>query len=164
VCTTPGCELVGIPADGPYCDRCGSLLELLETPQRHDGSEVAPSPVLVVTTNDVPGYRITKVHGDVFGLIVRAGNYFSNLGARMHTLVGGEVAGYTSLLIDSRNEARARLMDSARSAGANAVVAFRFDCNEIGGIMSEIAAYGTAVTVVPLDGGSSAGSPSLREG
>jgi uncharacterized protein YbjQ (UPF0145 family) len=38
----------------------------------------------------------------------------------------------------------------ARAKGANAVIAMRFDCNEIGGIMSEIAAYGTAVTVEPV--------------
>lgn len=115
-------------------------------------------PVLIVTTNEVPGYRITSVQGDVFGLIVRARNYFSNLGASVRTLTGGEVAGYTTLLTDSRNQARERLWQAARERGANAVVAMRFDCNEIGGIMSEIAAYGTAVTVEalphnqPLDG------------
>ena len=104
-------------------------------------------PVLIVTTNEIPGYRITQVHGDVFGLIVRARNYFSNLGAQFRTLAGGEVAGYTTLLADSRNQARERMWREARARGANAVVAMRFDCNEIGGIMSEIAAYGTAVTV-----------------
>jgi uncharacterized protein YbjQ (UPF0145 family) len=104
-------------------------------------------PVLIVTANEVPGYRITQVHGDVFGLIVRARNYFTNLGAQFRTLAGGEVAGYTKLLIDSRNEARERMWREARSRGANAIVAMRFDCNEIGDIMSEVAAYGTAVTV-----------------
>jgi len=107
-------------------------------------------PVLIVTTNEVPGYRITQVHGDVFGLIVRARNYFSNLGASFRTVAGGEVAGYTRLLTDSRNQARERMWREARSRGANAVVAMRFDCNEIGDIMSEVAAYGTAVTVEPL--------------
>lgn len=107
-------------------------------------------PVLIVTTNDIPGYRITKVHGDVFGLIVMARNYFSNMGASFRTLVGGEVAGYTTLLVDSRNQARDRMWREARARGANAIVAMRFDCNEIGGIMSEIAAYGTAVTVEPV--------------
>ena len=109
-----------------------------------------PLPMLIVTTNEISGYRITKVHGDVFGLTVRARNVFSNMGAQFHTLVGGEVLGYTKMLIDSRNEARERLWNGARAKGANAVIAMRFDCNEIGGIMSEIAAYGTAVTVEPL--------------
>ena len=107
-------------------------------------------PVLIVTTNEIPGYRITQVHGDVFGLTVRARNYFSNLGASFQTIVGGEVAGYTKLLTDSRNQARQRMWREARALGANAVVAMRFDCNEIGGIMSEIAAYGTAVTAEPV--------------
>jgi uncharacterized protein YbjQ (UPF0145 family) len=107
-------------------------------------------PLLIVTTNEIPGYRITKVHGDVFGLIVRARNYFSNLGASLRTIAGGEVAGYTKLLSESRNQARERMSDEARALGANAVVAMRFDCNEIGDIMSEVAAYGTAVTIEPL--------------
>jgi uncharacterized protein YbjQ (UPF0145 family) len=107
-------------------------------------------PVVIVTTNEVPGYRITEVHGDVFGLVVRARNYFSNLGASFRTLAGGEVAGYTKLLTDSRNQARERMSREARARGANAVVAMRFDCNEIGDVMSEVAAYGTAVTIEPV--------------
>jgi len=99
--------------------------------------------------NEIPGYRITEVHGDVFGLVVRARNYFSNLGAQLMTVAGGEAAGYTRLLTDSRNQARERMWREARARGANAVVAMRFDCNEIGGIMSEVAAYGTAVTAQP---------------
>ncbi len=78
---------------------------------------------------------------------MRARNYFSNLGAQFMTVAGGEVTGYTRLLTDSRNQARERMWREARSRGANAVVAMRFDCNEIGGVMSEVAAYGTAVTV-----------------
>lgn len=113
-----------------------------EAPQARD-----TQPVLIVTTNEIPGYRIVQVHGDVFGLIVRARNYFSNLGVQFRTLAGGEVAGYTRLLTDSRNQARERMWREARALGANAVVAMRFDCNEIGDIMSEVAAYGTAVTV-----------------
>jgi uncharacterized protein YbjQ (UPF0145 family) len=120
-------------------------------PEGQPGDEAARDtvPVLIVTMNEVPGYRITHVHGDVFGLIVRARNYFSNVGAQLRTLAGGEVAGYTRLLTDSRNQARERMWREARARGANAVVAMRFDCNEIGDIMSEVAAYGTAVTVEP---------------
>jgi uncharacterized protein YbjQ (UPF0145 family) len=107
-------------------------------------------PVLIVTMNEIPGYRITQVHGDVFGVIVRARNVLSNMGASLRTLAGGEVAGYTKLLADSRNQARERMWHEARRRGANAVVAMRFDCNDIGYIMSEIAAYGTAVTAEPV--------------
>ena len=103
--------------------------------------------VLVVTTNDLPGYEIVQVHGEVFGLIVRARNAFANIGASFRTVFGGEAKGYTTLLLDSRNQALDRLKDAAREVGANAVVAMRYDCNEIADIMSEVAAYGTAVTV-----------------
>ena len=116
-------------------------------------------PVLIVTTNEIPGFRIVQVHGDVFGLVVRARNYFSNLGAQLRTLAGGEVEGYTKLLTDSRNQARLRMWREARARGANAVVAMRFDCNEIGDIMSEVAAYGTAVTVEPSEGNISEARP-----
>ena len=100
-----------------------------------------------MTTNDIPGYRVEQVHGDVFGLIVRARDAFSKMGASLRTVSGGEVAGYAKLLSDSRNEARERLKEEARRKGANAVVAMRFDCNAIGDVMTEVAAYGTAVTV-----------------
>jgi uncharacterized protein YbjQ (UPF0145 family) len=103
--------------------------------------------ILIVTMNDVPGYEITQVHGEVYGLIVRARNVFSNVGASMRTVFGGEARGYTQLLMDSRDEAVERLREAARERGANAVVAMRFDCNEIAGVMSEVAAYGTAVTL-----------------
>ncbi len=103
--------------------------------------------ILIVTTNDVPGYEITQVHGEVCGLIVRARNVFSNVGASMRTVFGGEARGYTTLLLESRKQAIERLREAAREKGANAVVAMRFDCNEIASMMSEVAAYGTAVTI-----------------
>ena len=103
--------------------------------------------MLVSTMNDLPGYRVVEVHGEVFGLIVRARNVFSNIGAGLRTIVGGESRGYTRLLSDSREQAVERLREAARGRGANAVLAMRFDCNEIANIMSEVAAYGTAVTV-----------------
>jgi len=103
--------------------------------------------IIITTTNDLPGYEVTQVHGEVFGLIVRARNVFSNIGAGFRTVFGGEAKGYTTLLTDSRNEAVERLKEAARAKGANAVLAMRFDCNEIADIMSEVAAYGTAVTV-----------------
>lgn len=59
--------------------------------------------------------------------------------------------GYTKLLADSRNQTRERMWRKARARGANAVVGMRFDRNEIGDIMSEIAAYGTAVTIEPVE-------------
>jgi uncharacterized protein YbjQ (UPF0145 family) len=103
---------------------------------------------IVTTTNDLPGYEVTQVLGEVFGLVVRARNAFSNFGASLRTVFGGEVKGYTQLLGDSRNQAIERLKLAAMERGGNAVLAMRFDCNEIAELMSEIAAYGTAVIVL----------------
>jgi uncharacterized protein YbjQ (UPF0145 family) len=103
--------------------------------------------VLVSTMNDMPGYEVVEVYGEVFGLIVRSRNLFSNIGAGFRTIFGGEVKGYTSLLSDSREHALARLRDAAASKGANAVLAMRFDSGDIGNVMNEVAAYGTAVKI-----------------
>jgi uncharacterized protein YbjQ (UPF0145 family) len=103
--------------------------------------------LLISTMNDLPGYDVVAVHGEVCGLVVRARNVFSNVGASFRTIFGGEARGYTQLLSDSREQAIERLRTAARSKGANAVLAMRFDCNEIANLMSEVAAYGTAVTV-----------------
>jgi uncharacterized protein YbjQ (UPF0145 family) len=105
------------------------------------------SDIIISTMNDLPGYQVVEVHGEVYGLIVRARNAFSNIGAGFRTIVGGEAKGYTKLLSESRDQAIARLAEAAGAKGANAILAMRFDCNEIGDIMSEVAAYGTAVTV-----------------
>ncbi|HEX4363253.1 MAG TPA: YbjQ family protein [Solirubrobacteraceae bacterium] len=107
------------------------------------------SDILISTMNDLPGYEVVTVHGEVYGIIVRARNVFSNIGAGLRTVVGGEAKGYTKLLSDSRDQATERLRAAAEAKGANAVLAMRFDCNEIGDVMSEVAAYGTAVTVRP---------------
>ena len=106
--------------------------------------------MIVSTMNDLPGYRVVLVHGEVFGLIVRARNVFSNIGAGLRTIAGGEARGYTKLLSESREQAVERMRAAAGERGANAVLAMRFDCSEIGDIMSEVAAYGTAVTVERL--------------
>jgi uncharacterized protein YbjQ (UPF0145 family) len=105
------------------------------------------SDIVVTTMNDLPGYRVDEVYGEVFGLTVRSRNIGSDIGAQLKGLVGGEVKGYTKMLADSRLQAVERLRDAAREAGGNAVLAMRFDCNELGGNMTEVAAYGTAVSV-----------------
>ena len=103
--------------------------------------------MLISTMNDLPGHRVTEVYGEVFGLTVRSRNIGSDIGASLRGLVGGEVKGYTKMLADSRLQAVERLRQAAVELGANAVIAMRFDCNELGSNMTEVAAYGTAVTV-----------------
>lgn len=103
--------------------------------------------ILVVTTNDVPGYEIVEVYGEVFGVITRSRNLASNIGAGFKSIVGGEIQAYTKLLSDSRTEAVERMKEAAAEKGANAVVMFRFDTSEMGNAMNEVAAYGTAVKI-----------------
>jgi uncharacterized protein YbjQ (UPF0145 family) len=109
-------------------------------------------PILVVTTNDLPGYRVVQVHGEVFGITVRARNMFSNMGASFRTMFGGEVKGYTQLLSDSRLEAVDRLRYACHQVGGNAILMMRFDSGQIADMMNEVAAYGTAVTVEKIEG------------
>jgi len=104
--------------------------------------------LMIVTTNDLPGYEVVEVYGEVFGLIVRSRNLFSNIGASFRTIFGGEVGGYTKMLTDSRNQAMDRLRQAAAEKGANAVLMMRFDSGDIAQVMNEVAAYGTAVKVV----------------
>jgi uncharacterized protein YbjQ (UPF0145 family) len=101
--------------------------------------------LLISTANDLPGYEITDVLGEVFGLTVRSRNFGSQLGAGLKSLVGGELKGMTKNLAASREEVIARMVEEAEAKGGNAVVAMRFDTSEMGGNWTEICAYGTAV-------------------
>jgi uncharacterized protein YbjQ (UPF0145 family) len=109
--------------------------------------------MLVVTTNDIPGWEIRQVCGEVFGLTVRSRNAFSQMGAGFKSLVGGELKGMTANLVNSRNEVMGRMIDEARTRGGNAVIAMRFDTSEMGENWTEICAYGTAVVAVPVTEG-----------
>lgn len=101
--------------------------------------------MLVVTTENIKGHRVTDVKGQVFGVVVRSRGLGGNIVAGLRSLVGGEIHEYTSLLEDTRKQAVDRLVKNAQAMGANAVVMMRFDSSEIGQTMSEIVAYGTAV-------------------
>jgi uncharacterized protein YbjQ (UPF0145 family) len=101
--------------------------------------------VIISTMNDLPGYELEEVFGEVFGLTVRARNVGSQVGASLKSLVGGELKGMTKMLAEGRQHATERLIEEAESKGANAVIAFRFDTSELGSTWTEICAYGTAV-------------------
>jgi uncharacterized protein YbjQ (UPF0145 family) len=103
--------------------------------------------MLISTMNDLPGYDVEEVFGEVFGLTVRARNVGSQIGASFKSLVGGELQGMTKMLAEGRAHASERLVEEAESKGANAVLAFRFDTSELGSTWTEICAYGTAVRV-----------------
>jgi uncharacterized protein YbjQ (UPF0145 family) len=103
--------------------------------------------VLVVTTENVAGYNVTQVMGQCFGVVVRSRGLGGNIMAGLRSIVGGEIHEYTQLLEEARRHAVDRLVRNATVMGANAVIMMRFDSAEIGQTMSEIVAYGTAVTL-----------------
>jgi uncharacterized protein YbjQ (UPF0145 family) len=96
--------------------------------------------------NDLPGYEVTDVLGEVYGLTVRSRNVGSQFGAFLKSLVGGELKGMTKMLAAGRQDAIERLVAEAEAKGANAIIAFRFDTSELGSTWTEICAYGTAVS------------------
>jgi uncharacterized protein YbjQ (UPF0145 family) len=101
--------------------------------------------MIITTMNDLPGYEIQEVLGEVFGLTVRARNVASQFGAGLKSLVGGELKGMTKMLAEGRQHATDRLIEEAEGKGADAIIAFRFDTSELGTTWTEICAYGTAV-------------------
>ena len=103
--------------------------------------------MLISTMNDLPGYEVTEVLGEVFGLTVRSRNIGSQLGAGLKSLAGGELKGMTKNLIASREEVQGRMVAEAEAKGADAILAMRFDTSEMGGNWTEICAYGTAVKI-----------------
>ena len=103
--------------------------------------------MIVTTMNDIPGYEVDEVFGEVMGLTVRSRNVGSQIGAGLKSILGGELKGMTKALIDSREQVRQRMVEEAEAHGANAIIAMRFDTSEMGGNWTEICAYGTAVKV-----------------
>jgi uncharacterized protein YbjQ (UPF0145 family) len=101
--------------------------------------------MIISTMNDLPGYEIQEVLGEVFGLTVRSRNVASQFGAGLKSLVGGELKGMTKMLAEGREHATDRLVEEAEGKGADAIIAFRFDTSELGTTWTEICAYGTAV-------------------
>jgi uncharacterized protein YbjQ (UPF0145 family) len=103
--------------------------------------------MIVTTMNDIPGYEVDEVFGEVMGLTVRSRNIGSQIGAGFKSMLGGELKGMTKALVDSREQVRQRMVEEAEAMGANAIIAMRFDTSDMGGNWTEICAYGTAVRV-----------------
>jgi uncharacterized protein YbjQ (UPF0145 family) len=103
--------------------------------------------VLIATTENVAGYRVRETKGQVFGLVVRSRGLGGNIMAGLRSLIGGEIVEYTQMLEEARRHAVDRMVANAQTMGADAVIMMRFDSSELGTTMSEIVAYGTAVTL-----------------
>jgi uncharacterized protein YbjQ (UPF0145 family) len=101
--------------------------------------------MLISTTNELAGYEITEVLGEVMGLTVRSRNIGSQIGAGLKSILGGELKGMTKALVESREQVMQRMVEEAEGKGADAIVAMRFDTSDMGNGWTEICAYGTAV-------------------
>jgi uncharacterized protein YbjQ (UPF0145 family) len=119
--------------------------------------------MIIVTTNDIPGYQVTAVMGEVMGVTVRSRNIGAQFTAGLRSLAGGELPEMTRNLLESRGEVMNRLVGEAEARGANAILAARFDASSMGDTWTEICAYGTAVQVRPIPGGQPGATPQSSE-
>ncbi|MFI4920433.1 MAG: YbjQ family protein [Gammaproteobacteria bacterium] len=103
--------------------------------------------MIVATTENVAGYHVKETKGQVFGVVVRSRGLAGNVLAGLRSIIGGEITEYTELLEEARRHAVDRMVQNATAMGANGIIMMRFDSSEIGQVMSEIVAYGTAVVL-----------------
>lgn len=103
--------------------------------------------MLVATTNDLAGYRVVRTLGLVRGITVRSRSIFGTIGGALQSIVGGNISLFTTLAEKTRGEALDLMIAHAEQMGANAVIAMRYDANEITDGITEMLAYGTAVVV-----------------
>lgn len=103
--------------------------------------------MIIVTTDNLPGYEVTEVLGLVKGSCIKSKHLGKDIGAGLKSLVGGELKGYSELLEESREEALSRMIKQAEGMGANAVLGLRFMSSQIMSTAAEFIAYGTAVKV-----------------
>jgi len=104
-------------------------------------------PSMVTTNIDLTGYRIVRSLGIVRGITVRSRSIFGNIVGGLQTLVGGKLSIYVELCEKTREEAFQQMLQHAEERGANAVIAMRYDANEVMQGVNEVLAYGTAVVV-----------------
>ena len=106
--------------------------------------------MLVATTNDLAGHKIVRNLGVVRGIVVRSRSIVGNIGASIQSLFGGNITLYTSLCERARADAYDLMIQHAQEMGANAILAMRYDANEIAAGITEVLAYGTAVVAAPM--------------
>jgi len=106
--------------------------------------------VITTTMFDVPGYRVVRVLGAVYGITVRSRNWAAALGMVVKSIAGGELRWFTSMLYSARNDAIGRIVDECLSRGGNAVICLRFDAGDLGGF-AQVCAYGTACVIEKIN-------------
>ena len=106
--------------------------------------------MLVATTNDLAGHKIVRNLGVVRGIVVRSRSIVGNFGAMIQSLFGGNITLYTSLCERARADAYELMVTHGQEMGANAIIAMRYDANEVAPGITEVLAYGTAVVAAPM--------------
>jgi uncharacterized protein YbjQ (UPF0145 family) len=99
---------------------------------------------------DLPGYRVVKVLGAVYGLTVRSRNIAAGLGMVIKSLAGGELTWFTSMLYSCRNDSLSRCITETKQRGGNAIICLRFESADLGGF-AQSCAYGTACVVEKIE-------------
>jgi uncharacterized protein YbjQ (UPF0145 family) len=107
--------------------------------------------MIVVTMNELPGYRIIRHLGVARGISVRSRSVVGNIGASIQILFGGNISLYTKLAEQARQEAFDLLIQQGEKMGGNAILAMRYDANEMAAAVTEVLAYGTAVVVERIE-------------
>jgi uncharacterized protein YbjQ (UPF0145 family) len=105
--------------------------------------------MLVTTTNEIEGHRITRYLGLVRGITVRSRSVIGNIGAGIQSLFGGNITIYTQLCEETRSETYHLMVNHAERNGANAIIGVRYDATEVMAGLTEVLCYGTAVVVEP---------------
>ena len=137
------CQKCGtsLTADAKYCPNCGASFTVA----------TSKSELMVVTTSTIPGYEIVKALGIVHGMTVRTRGVGGKIMAGIEGMFGGEVTAYSSEAEKARKESMERLVENAKSVGANAIVRTDFETSDIlNGTATIFSAYGTAVIMRPI--------------
>jgi uncharacterized protein YbjQ (UPF0145 family) len=158
MCARLSCERVGQRMDGKRCQACGFVTTQWDATKSEQLRQYGRTPsttiersirrgIPVSTSNEVPGWVITEYIGEVFGVVVRSGGPFAQVGANLKSAFGRELGTMTKLLSDTRQQAIVRLVEEAVRRDADAVIAMRFDVTSMGDTAgwTEVCAYGTAV-------------------
>jgi uncharacterized protein YbjQ (UPF0145 family) len=149
------CKACGapLPLNAQFCIQCGA--GVTEAGIKPDAGAAARAStalttvdgVLVVSANWIPGYNLLETRGFIYGLTVRSRGLGRNIAAGLRSLAGGEIREYVEMMQHARDEALYRMVEHAKSVGANGVISAYFDSSEISDYMQEILAYGTAVVI-----------------
>lgn len=148
-CNACGAQL---PPNAQFCIQCGTGVS--DTVARDSRSSATTPPpaiaidgVIVASSNWIPGYTILDTRGFIYGLTVRSRGLGRNITAGLRSIAGGEISEYVEMMQHARSQALHRLVEHAKSVGANGIISAYFDSSEISDYMQEILAYGTAVVI-----------------